>query len=151
MKKLILLAALSTVLSAHTCNKKTVEATGSSNAAEGVKKIGSIMGTKWVLQTLKGNAVSMPDGVAAPWLKLAEGGTSIEGSGGCNALIGSFDLQGDKISFPGLGATKKYCEALMPTESAFIGALKKVDQFKMDGPLLKLMSDGAELASFKAE
>ena len=79
-------------------------------------------------------------------------GNTLEGNGGCNQLMGSFALEGDKLSFPGgVGSTKKYCANTMATETAFLSALKRVDGFKMDGGLLKLMGGGQELAAMKGE
>lgn len=144
--------ALLVTMSAHKCNEKTVAAVGGGSPAAGVEKIGSILDSKWVLQTLKGNAISMPDGVPAPWLKLNKEGDRLEGFGGCNNMMGGFSLTGDKISFPGLAATKKFCEATMPTENGFMSALRNTRTFKMDGNVLKFLGDGgSDLATFKPE
>jgi putative lipoprotein len=132
-------------MSASKCNDKTAEAAG------GVDKIGTILDSKWILQTVKGNTVTMPDGIEMPWLKLSAEGNGLEGFGGCNQLMGSFELQGDRISFPSLGSTKKFCEATMPVENTFKSALNNTDGFKADGDLLKLLSQGSEVATFKSE
>lgn len=131
MKYLTLAAALFMTLSANTCKKGT--------------ELASIADTKWVLQTLGGEAVKMPDGVEQPWLQLA--GDQLSGFGGCNRLMGAVELAGDKLKFPGVGSTKMYCEATQATESAFTSALNKVDSFKLDGGKLKLLSAGKELAT----
>ncbi|MBX2973732.1 MAG: META domain-containing protein [Flavobacteriales bacterium] len=143
MKHLLLGTLLFVTLSAEKCNSDKAGALGS---------VASIVDSKWVLQSLGGNAITMPDGMQAPWLKLGKDGSTVEGNGGCNALMGSFSLDGDKLSFPGgVGSTKKYCESTMSTENAFLGALKRVDQFKMDGGMLKLLGAGQELATLKGE
>ncbi|HRF82530.1 MAG TPA: META domain-containing protein [Flavobacteriales bacterium] len=140
MKHVLLGSLLFVTLSAEKCNK--------TNATT---SMANVMDSKWVLQTLGGNAVSTPEGMEAPWLKLGKEGNSVEGNGGCNALMGTFNLEGDKISFPGMGSTKKYCESTMSTENAFMSALKRVDQFKIDGGVLKLLGGGQELATLKGE
>lgn len=145
MKHLLLGSLLFVTLSAEKCNSDKAGATG-------LGSIASLVDSKWVLQSLGGDAISMPDGLPAPWLKLGKEGNTIEGNGGCNALMGSFNLDGDKLSFPGgVGSTKKYCENTMATENAFLGALKRVDQFKLDGGVLKLLGAGQELATLKGE
>lgn len=143
MKRLLLGTLLFATLSAEKCNTDKSGAAG---------QLANIMDSKWVLQSLGGNAVSMPEGMPAPWLKLGKDGNAVEGNGGCNALMGSFALEGDKLSFPGgVASTKKYCESTMATENAFLGALKRVDQFKLDGGVLKLLGAGQELATLKGE
>ena len=134
MKKILIALALFTGLSANKCKN---EAGGMSN----------IMDTKWAFQSLGGEAVKMPDGVDQPWLQMA--GDQLQGFGGCNSLMGSVALEGSKLSFPGLGSTKKYCADVQPTENAIKQALGQVDSFKMDGGLLKLLGGGKELAALK--
>lgn len=144
MKRLLFGTLLFVTLSAEKCaSDKT--------AGGDVKGMANVLDNKWVLQSLGENAVTMPDGMAAPWLKLGKEGNTVEGNGGCNALMGSFTMEGDKISFPGLGSTKKYCESTMSTENAFMSALKRVDQFKLDGGMLHLLGGGQELATLKGE
>lgn len=142
MKQLLIATLLFVTLSAEKCNTDQADVTGMAN----------VLDTKWVLQSLGENAISMPDGLPSPWLKLMKDGNTLEGNGGCNQLMGSFALEGDKLSFPGgVGSTKKYCANTMATETAFLSALKRVDGFKMDGGLLKLMGGGQELAAMKGE
>lgn len=142
MKHLLIAAFLFVTLSAEKCNTDQA----------GVAGMANVLDTKWVLQSLGENAISMPDGSPAPWLRLAKDGSTLEGNGGCNQLMGSFTLEGEKLSFPGgVGSTKKYCANAMATETAFLSALKRVDGFKMDGGLLKLMGGGQELAALKGE
>lgn len=143
MRHLLLGTLLFTTLSAEKCN---------SDKAQGAGQLANIMDSKWVLQTLSGNAITMPEGMSAPWLKLGKDGNAVEGNGGCNNLMGTFSLDGDKLSFPGgVASTKKYCEGAMATENAFMGALKRVDQFKLNGGVLTLLGAGRELATLKGE
>jgi heat shock protein HslJ len=131
MKHLTLAAALFMTLSANTCK----------NGSGPV----SVADTKWVLQTLQGSAVKMPEGVEQPWLRLS--GDQLSGFGGCNQLMGAVELVGDKLKFPGVGSTKMYCEATQTTENAFTSVLNQVDSFKLDGGTLKLLGAGKELAT----
>lgn len=142
MQRILLASLLFVTLSAEKCNTEQAGAAG----------MAKVLDNKWVLQSLGENAISMPDGEPAPWLRFMKDGNSLEGHGGCNQLMGSFALEGDKLSFPGgVGSTKKYCANTMATETAFLGALKRVDGFKLDGGLLKLMGGEQELATLKSE
>ncbi len=104
---------------------------------------------KWILETLNGRRPELPDGAETPWLKLA--GDQLQGFGGCNALIGSYTLDGTKLGFSGIGSTKKYCEGIQPTENAVKEMLGKVDSFSLDGNQLRLLGGGKELAQLRGE
>ncbi len=136
MKHLALALTLFVTLSASKCN----------NDAGGMT---SLLDKKWVFQSLAGQALTVPDGVEQPWLQLA--GDQLSGFGGCNRLMGGVKMDGNSLSFPGVGSTKMFCEGVQPTESAIKQLLGQVDSFKMDDGLLKLMGAGKELAALKAE
>lgn len=137
MKKILGLVVLGMLLSAHKCNE------------DSPTSMASVMGTKWVLQSLNGKAVEVPDGAQAPWLQLAEG-DKLSGNGGCNQLMGSYKIDGDRIGFPQIGSTKMFCEATMDLEKKFMGALSATDAFKIDGGTLRLMNGASEVAAFVA-
>lgn len=133
--KLPLLAlALGLVLSANKCADKGMPA--------------NILDTKWLLQSVGGQAVQMPAGMDMPWLKLGAD-KSLSGFGGCNNLMGQFNLDGATIGFPGVGSTKKFCESSQKIEDSFLGALREANSFKVDNGLLKLLNGDKELATFK--
>jgi heat shock protein HslJ len=137
MKQLLAGLLLLVTLSANTCNNSVTD-------------MGSLMmGKKWVFQSLAGKSLGLPEGTEAPWLKLA--GDQLQGFGGCNSLMGQYTLEGTALKFPSVGSTKKYCEGIQPVETAITGMLGKVDSFKMDDGLLKLLGAGQELAALKAE
>lgn len=151
MKHIPTALALFVLLSAHKCNEKTAAATGGGTPVQTAQKIGSIVDSKWVLQTLKGKAVTVPAGATAPWMKLTKDGEKMEGFGGCNTMFGGFTLDGDRVKFPNLGSTKKFCEAEQPTENSFMTALRSADHFKLEGRTLKLLTGTSELATFLPE
>ena len=148
MKKIAIALVLFISLSAHTCNEKTVKAVGDDTS---MTKAASLLESKWVLQTVEGNAIKMPEGAEKPWVKLAKEGSKIEGFGGCNNLFGGFELNGDAIKFPNLASTKKYCEEVQPTETAFMSALRSTDHFKLDGSTLTLFQGTRELIGLQPE
>lgn len=152
MKYIPLALTLFVTLSANKCNNKTAEAAGGGDVAAGASKITSIVDSKWVVRSIKGNTVSMPDGAEAPWLRLLKDGGKVEGFGGCNSVMGGFKLEGDRVEFPNLGSTKKYCESTQPTENAFMSAMRNTKTFKMDGEILHFMdADGSDQATFTQE
>jgi len=136
MKHVALAFTLLLVLSANTCKNTVADAA-------------SLKDKKWSIELLAGEAIKLPEGVQQPWLKLA--GDQLQGFGGCNQLMGEYKLDGTNLSFPGVGSTKKFCEGIQPTENAITAMLGKVDSFKMDKGLLKLLGGGQELATLKAE
>ena len=107
----------------------------------------NILDTKWMLQSIAGQAIQMPAGTEMPWLKVGAD-KSLSGFGGCNNLMGQVALDGANIGFPGVASTKKYCEATQKTEDAFMGVLRETKNFKLQDGLLKLMNGDKELASF---
>lgn len=135
MKNIALAFSFLFLLSANKCNE----------TAGGMT---SLKDKKWMIESLAGSALKMPEGVEQPWLMLA--GDQLQGFGGCNQLMGQYTLEGTALSFPGVGSTKKFCEGIQPTENAITSMLGKVDSFKMDNGLLKLLGAGKELASLKA-
>lgn len=139
MKKILTLAALAMVLSAHKC--KEGEATGSSSA--------SLMSTKWMLQSLNGKALELAGGSQRPWLQMADG-EKMSGFGGCNQLNGSYKLDGQRLGFGPIMSTKMYCEQTSGMEKNFLTALGGVDAYQLDGGKLKLMQGTTEVAAFAA-
>ncbi len=136
MKNTLIAAAMLLTLTAQKCADKTASSTG-------------LMEKKWVIQTINGQRLDLPDGTETPWLKL--NGDQLQGFGGCNALMGSYALEGSKLSFSGIGSTKKYCEGVQPTENAIKEALGKADSFRLDGNQLRLLGGGKELATLAGE
>ncbi|MCU0318685.1 MAG: META domain-containing protein [Flavobacteriales bacterium] len=135
MKHLALAATLLITLSANTCK----QGGDMTNLAD----------KKWVFQSLAGKALDLPAGTEAPWLQLA--GDQLQGFGGCNSLMGAVKQEGTALNFSKVGSTKKYCEGVQPTENAIMGMLGRVESFKLEKGLLKLIGGGQELAALKAE
>lgn len=138
--KALVLSLLFVALNANTCNK---HGGGTSGGGTSLKE------SKWVFQTVGGEALTMPEGREQPWLQLV--GDQLTGFGGCNKLMGGYTMDGDKLSFPSVGSTKMFCEGIQPIESSITGMLRKVDGYKVEGSTLKLMGGGVELATLKAQ
>ncbi|MCB0792172.1 MAG: META domain-containing protein [Flavobacteriales bacterium] len=143
MKRLLMFSALALVLSANKCSEKKMGGDVSTDLT-------SLAGGQWMLATLNGKPIELPEGAKTPWVKLEQEGARLSGYGGCNQLMGSYKLEGDHISFPGLGSTKMMCPAASDLESKFMNALRLTDGFKMDGDVLRLFQGTAELATLRS-
>lgn len=132
------LMALSTLLMAITCKK-----------APGTPSLQTLAEGRWVLTELEGRAITLPDGAEAPYLQLDSTGTQISGHGGCNHLMGEMKLDGDKLSFPMVGGTKRYCESTMALENGFTKALRSTSGYRLKGKELTLTGGGQELAKLE--
>ncbi len=132
----IALLSLGIVLSAGKCTK-----TSSADALE------QMAGDTWQLSQLDGSPVSVPEGRELPHLKVDPTNNALSGFGGCNRLMGSVQLEGDRLSFPGLAGTKMYCQETMALEDKFTAALRDTDSYKLDGGKLTLLKGTRELAT----
>lgn len=131
----LLSLALGLILSANKC------------ADNGAMNPANVLDQKWMLRSLAGQAIQLPEGAQTPWLQLAAD-KSLSGFGGCNNLMGKYTLDGATIGFPGVASTKKFCESTQQLEDGYLGALRDANSFKLDKGLLKLMQGDTELASF---
>ncbi len=104
---------------------------------------GAIEGVTWVLDSYG------PPGNLQPVLPDAE--TSAEfnhddaqvaGSAGCNRYFGSYQLDGNKLSFTGpLGSTMMACpELIMEQEMAYLRVLQLAETYEIDGDELWIYS-----------
>lgn len=82
----------------------------------------------------------------------AEG--TVKGSAGCNSYFGSYEVDGDTITFGLLGATLMAClepEGIMQQESAYLAALDSAVTYRIEGDKLELRdADGKRVAQFIA-
>lgn len=109
-----------------------------------------LKGTLWRLQSLGGKPV--PAGNDTPTLVLQPDNDGFGGHAGCNRYFGSYRLTGDRISFGGIGVTKRMCGvAQMRREGAFLGVLRSNLQLRLEGEVLVLAdAGGREMARFTA-
>jgi heat shock protein HslJ len=103
-----------------------------------------IEGATWRAESIKGSAIAG----TAPMLSIAGG--RLSGSGGCNRIMGSADLSGDRISFRGIASTRMACPPpAMAQEQNFLAALAATRAFRVEGRRLILVDQaGAETVRF---
>jgi copper homeostasis protein (lipoprotein) len=104
----------------------------------------SLRGTLWQLVALQesgGPTLLQPPGRAAE-LQLDAVSERVSGSGGCNRLMGGFQLQGEELRFSRLASTKMACPpAVMAFEGRFVEALEQVRRWSIDRTNLLLQDE----------
>ncbi|MDQ8698899.1 META domain-containing protein [Hyphomicrobium sp. LHD-15] len=114
-------------------------------AASGVRAEdeAGLVGATWLAEDIGGAGVV--DNVQSK-ITIDSAG-KVSGSGGCNRLIGSVEVDGDKITFAPPATTRMMCPpAVMDQEGKFIDALQKARGFTLEEPFLRLLGeDRAEL------
>ena len=100
-----------------------------------------LAGADWVLA---GQA-----GQHAPFLRF-DGGR-VGGQGGCNRFGARYEMDGDRLSFSPLMATRMACRPdIMEAEQAFFDMLGKVKAMTLDGDRLELLdSEGKVIGRFE--
>jgi len=107
--------------------------------------------TKWVLVELMGKPVER-SGDKQPFIVLTREGTSLNGFGGCNTILGGYTQQkGNRISFLKIVTTLRHCDA-MATEDEFLKVLRTTDNYSLKGNTLQLnRARMTPLARFQAK
>ena len=99
-------------------------------------------GVEWSLMTVAGEA--FPAEVEAT---LFLSGGEVVGNAGCNSYFGSYELDGEALTFPNpFGVTQKFCEgAAMEVEDAYLPLLQETASWAIDeeGLLSLADADGA--------
>ena len=94
--------------------------------------------TDWTLTRLGDAAVSAPSSAQTPHILLNRANHRVTGSGGCNQITGSYQLNGNGLRFSKMAATLMACVSGMETEKSFLHALEQVRTWKITGQQLDL-------------
>jgi putative lipoprotein len=129
-------------------------AAGAPNAASGGSGGGStssLENTYWKLIQLGDAPVTVASKQNEPHLILNSESRRVAGSGGCNRLTGSYQLNGDRLTFSQMASTMMACLQGMEIERAFLAALTTVTIWKIAGESLELFDNSGKLiARFEA-
>lgn len=107
--------------------------------------------TYWKLTRLGDQPIHVASEQRAPHFVLNSESRRVSGSGGCNRLSGSYELNGDQLTFSQMVGTMMACAEGMDTERAFLDALQQVKRWKISGQELELSDGGGKLlAHFEA-
>ncbi len=76
---------------------------------------------------------------------------TVEGSGGCNAYSGRYQVNGNAITIDSIVTTYRYCEEIMGQEKDYLTALQSVKTYKIEGNKLEMINaDGKVVLIFTA-
>lgn len=115
----------------------------------GDKKV-NLTGMKWVLQTLDGKAVQLKEGQDRVYIQFDNAEKRAIGMAGCNRFFGGYELDGNKLKFSQMGATRMACPD-MEIETAFFKMLENTDSCEIKDHMLTFLQKGKVLAVFKGE
>lgn len=111
----------------------------------------SLENTEWKLTDLAGAPVKSASQQAEAYLVLNSENHRVSGSGGCNRLMGSYELDGDRLIFNQMASTMMACIKGMDTEKKFLDALDRVKTWKISEQQLSLSDgEGKVIARFSA-
>src|SRR5579863_3310035 len=100
----------------------------------------SLKETQWNLIELDGNPVA--SSASPPYIYLHDDHDKLTGSGGCNRLFGSFDLDGNSLQFHSVALTLMACAGDAGAhEAQLLEALKLVTGYRISGDELELRVD----------
>lgn len=107
--------------------------------------------THWQLTSLANTNVLGRPPQREPYFILNPANRSVTGSGGCNRLTGTYEVNGDRVSFNRIASTMMGCMSGMETEQAFLKALSAANRWRISGQRLDLFDGaGSPVARFEA-
>lgn len=107
-----------------------------------------LRGTYWKLVELGGSPVAaVEDRRREPGITFAVDEDRVSGSGGCNRFSGGFTLDGEKLTFAPLAATKMACLNGGEIEGGYLLALAGVAGYRIDGTKLELLDAAGGLVA----
>jgi len=106
--------------------------------------------TYWKLVELGGEMVHTPEGAREVHLTLATTDSRVQGFAGCNNFFGSYQADGDALTFSAMGITMMACPEGMDTEQTFMQALGETTRAEIAGQVMKFYADDRLLATFEA-
>ncbi len=107
--------------------------------------------TYWKLTMLEGETVTAPDESRVVHFVLQSENNRVVGFAGCNRMMGSYTLNGPKLTFSQMGGTMMACSSGMEIEKRFHAVFPQVTGWRISGETLQLL-DASEttLAAFES-
>ncbi len=112
------------------------------------RNMAKLNGVKWVLQTLNGEDVKLTDQNSEIFIQFNEVEKRVNGRAGCNRFFGNYEMEGHKLQFSPMGATRMACPDLQ-IETAFFQMLNEVDALNIKDNKLTFESKEKVVAVFK--
>lgn len=113
----------------------------------------SVEDVKWVISTLEGKDMSTINNHGkAIYFTLNSKDNRVNGYSGCNTFMGTYKLEGTKISFSQMASTRMACPDSDINESEILSVFETADNFTIaDGRLSLNKARRASLAVFAKE
>lgn len=105
----------------------------------------ALEGTDWKLTRLGDAVVIVNPDQPEPSVVLSSEDHRVAGSGGCNRMMGTYQLDGQSLRFGALATTRMACVSGMDQESSFLEALLLVRTWKIKGRHLELFGEDDKL------
>ncbi len=110
-----------------------------------------LLNTYWKLTRVGDGPVIFGRQQREPHMVLHAQENRLSGSGGCNRLVGGFEIDGREIAFAQMASTMMACPEEMNTEQAFSDALSRARTWRVIGSHLELYDEqGQMVARFEA-
>ena len=116
------------------------------------KPSATLENTRWKLLEVGGKPAVVHPHAPEASITLMVAEHRVQGSSGCNNLMGGYELDGDRLKFGQVAMTRKACIGpLGDQEMAFTQAINQTARWEIQGETLQLLDDkGATLARFEA-
>ena len=110
----------------------------------------ALEGTAWRLVDIGGQpSPAGADSSRHPGFTLLAEGHKVQGSAGCNRMMGTYEVEGAKLKFGPLATTRMACPA-METEIAFLKALGATTGYELSGNSLTLFGGDTAVARLES-
>ncbi len=110
----------------------------------------TLTATYWKLTSLGDTPVTVYE-EREPYMELQAEPARVDGSDGCNRMMGSYTLNGAKIQFSKMAGTMMACVNGMEQGAAFTRALSMAASYSVEGSMLTLFDGEAKkLLTFEA-
>ena len=140
------------IAGAQTEGSKQAPGSGSAKSAmqPGSQAAPALENTYWTLTKVGDTAVPESHSPRRAHLVLNAEAHRVGGSGGCNGILGKYEVAADSLTFTGVAMTRMACKQGMETEQAFLTALNQVKSWKITGRKLELLDgEGHTVAEFE--
>ena len=114
-------------------------------ASPGGKTSASLEDTYWKLTRMGETPVPGMSQQREPHFIMESASRRVTGSGGCNRFTGSYQLDGDHLTFSQMASTMMACLDGMETETTFLKTLTQVRTWKIMGQQLELYGSGDQV------
>lgn len=137
------------VLALAACSHEGPSTTQSAPA----RSTAQLLNTYWKLTRLGEEVISTPAGAREVHFVLQSENQRVTGFSGCNRMMGSYVLDGDKLKFDQMGGTLMACVSTGVTEleRKFLAIFAQAASWQIDGETLRLLDAGGKpLATFES-